>query len=63
MYRPTLKKKTRHHVICQGRITLGPSFWGPRFFKPMESGPCFLYHRSNTVIIIALQNFTQGAYM
>ena len=27
-----INKMIRHHVICQGRITLGPSFWGPRFF-------------------------------
>ena len=47
MYRPTFKKK-RHHVICQDRITFGPSFyfedpvfseqWGPRmlFFMPQR---------------------------
>ena len=62
MYRPTLKKK--HAITLSARVESrwDPVFEDPVFFKPMESGPCFLYPSSNTVIIIALQNFTQGAY-
>ena len=39
-----------------------PVFGDPVFSNQWNQDPVFLYPSSNTVIIIALQNFTQGAY-
>ena len=63
MYRPTFKKNhaITLHCICQGRITLGPSFYfGAPFFQTNGvPGPCFFMpHGSLSVACPALRKLT-----